>query len=179
MSPLRYIFTPLVSLTELIVYSYRRLWSEELDIRDFGQRHNTSSMVPRVTTSDQIFHCILNFILAIACQRKAETTPSHEDTSHETFYARADRLLTEDVMRTGTLQLVQALVLKAMYLRGADMTIQSWISVGNAVRVAQAVGLQHEITTGSQAVREGRKRLWYACVLMDRYVFPRAPCHHH
>lgn len=71
-------------------------------------------------------------------------------------------------MEAASVQLVQALVLKSMYLRHTGMTIRSWVSVGTAIRVAQAVGLQHEPMRESQAVREERKRIWYACVLMDR-----------
>lgn len=86
------------------------------------------------------------------------------------FYGRAERLLTPDLLELESLELVQALVLKAAYLREADMTNRSWIAAGTAIRAAQAAGLYNEYAGNSQADREERRRLWYSCVLMDRYV---------
>ncbi|KAL4780392.1 fungal-specific transcription factor domain-containing protein [Aspergillus varians] len=144
---------------------YHRIWEEEQSQEAF-QGRTKSHLAPRISVNHQIFHCILNFVLAITCQRSS--SQGEKDDSHEIFYTRANKFLTEEVMEAASVQLVQALILKSMYLRGAGMTIRSWVSVGTTIRVAQAVGLQHEPTRGSQAVREERKRIWYTCVLMDR-----------
>jgi Fungal specific transcription factor domain len=71
-------------------------------------------------------------------------------------------------MQLESVPLVQALVLKAMYLREADMSNRSWVAVGVAIRTAQAVGLYTESGSGSQIEREERRRLWCNCVIMDR-----------
>ncbi|EED12345.1 conserved hypothetical protein [Talaromyces stipitatus ATCC 10500] len=90
--------------------------------------------------ADRIFQATLNLILAIVCLRTNLGTSSEHRTTQETFFHRAERLLSPDIMQWESLQLVQALVLKAAYLREADMSNQSWIAVGVAIRTAQAIG---------------------------------------
>jgi hypothetical protein len=120
--------------------------------------------------SDRIFQATLNLVLAIVYLRANSPTSNDHNTTQETFFDRAERLLNPDLMQLESLQLVQALVLKAAYLREADMSNRSWIAVGIAIRTAQAIGLYVESNKGSQAEREQRRRVWYACVTMDRYL---------
>lgn len=147
---------------------YHRLWTEEPAAKQ-PQKATTGSLVNLdISQSDQIFQATLNLILAIVYQRASSLAIGDHETAQETFFNRAERLLNADLMDFESLQLVQALVLKAMYTREAGMTNRSWIAVGTAIRVAQAVGLYAEIANGSQAAREERRRVWYTCVMMDR-----------
>lgn len=124
-----------------------------------------------IPSSERIIFATINLVLALVHQRTLSGQPTYNPTTKDEFYGRADRLLTTDLLELESLELVQALVLKAAYLREADMTNRSWIAAGTAIRAAQAAGLYNEYAGGSQAEREERRRLWYSCVLMDRYVF--------
>lgn len=148
---------------------YNRLFSEGPTIRP----SRTGSLLEvELLPCDRIFQATLNLALAIVYLRTSSGTPNDHETAQEAFFDRAERLLTPDLMQLESLQLVQALVLKATYLREADMSNRSWIAVGVAIRTAQAIGLYVENNKGSQAEREQRRRVWYACVIMDRYLSP-------
>lgn len=70
----------------------------------------------------------------------------------------------------GSLQLIQALILNAQYLQSTDMVNKCWTTVGQAIRVAQGIGVQVNRPSESQVEREERKRTWWCCLLMDRSV---------
>ncbi|EEA22116.1 C6 transcription factor, putative [Talaromyces marneffei ATCC 18224] len=150
---------------QIFMKRYNRLFSEGPTIRP----SRTGSLLEvELLPCDRIFQATLNLALAIVYLRTSSGTPNDHETAQEAFFDRAERLLTPDLMQLESLQLVQALVLKATYLREADMSNRSWIAVGVAIRTAQAIGLYVENNKGSQAEREQRRRVWYACVIMDR-----------
>jgi hypothetical protein len=147
---------------------YHRFWTEGQTTPQLQKSRRRSLVDFHISQEDQIFYATLNLILAIVHQRADPRNTSSYETAQETFFNRAERLLSPDLIEVESLRLVQALVLKATYVREADMTNRSWIAVGKAVRVAQAAGLYAETTKGSQAAREERKRVWYNCITMDR-----------
>ncbi|KAF3407092.1 hypothetical protein DPV78_000999 [Talaromyces pinophilus] len=144
---------------------YDRFWHEGLAS---SQGYNGKSTGSLISSSERIIFATINLVLALVHQRTLSGQPTYIPTTKDAFYGRADRLLTPDLLELESLELVQALVLKAAYLREADMTNRSWIAAGTAIRAAQAAGLYNEYAGGSQAEREERRRLWYSCVLMDR-----------
>lgn len=121
-----------------------------------------------LSSGDKVFFATINLILALVQQRTPAETRKSAPSSEEVFYSRADRLLTPDLLELESIDLVQALVLKAAYLRESDMTYRSWIAAGTAIRSAQALGLYMDNSGASQVEKEERRRLWYSCVLMDR-----------
>lgn len=65
------------------------------------------------------------------------------------------------------------LLLTSMYLQGTEHSISTWNVHGLAVKAAYQLGLHspdalHQYSTPE---RELRKRVWYGCVVFDRYVF--------
>jgi hypothetical protein len=78
--------------------------------------------------------------------------------------------------RPGT---VQALLLLAYREIGIGAMAQAWLYVGMAVRMAQDLGMHKsaerwQLRVGrrifSEKEMQTRKRIWWACVIMDRYV---------
>lgn len=67
---------------------------------------------------------------------------------------------------------VQYLLLMTQYLQGCQRTVQTYAVHGQAVKSAFQIGLQSEEVSKRfpPLERETRKRVWYACVLIDRYV---------
>lgn len=118
---------------------------------------------------DVVFYSMLNIVLAIGCQRnEALTVPEREDLADE-FYRRSVQLVSMDALDTSSLQIVQLLILRGFYLLCTPHADRCWVTVGAALRVAQAIGLQSaKLTVAStQLDREMRRRLWYNCFLLD------------
>jgi hypothetical protein len=61
---------------------------------------------------------------------------------------------------------------------GIGAMAQSWLFAGMAVRMAQDLGMHRSADSWqrdgeplfSPIVQQERKRIWYACVIMDKYV---------
>jgi len=119
--------------------------------------------------SSRLFHCSLNIIFAIGMEYVIEDRK--EDALielQESFFARADRILSMEAFLKPSLQLVQAFILMTRYLQRKGLSERCWTVVGMAIRAAQALGLQAENAVESQGQREERIRTWWACVILDR-----------
>lgn len=146
---------------------YDDLWSGSADESCVanGFRHRRSLQ------SEQIFHCILNLIFALGCRFRsmsARTQRPGSDKTQETFFNRATRLLSLELMDYGSIQLVQALMLMSQYLQTLNLSNRCWVVVGMAIRVAQGIAMHLDIEGESQAQMEERRRTWQSCVLLDR-----------
>jgi hypothetical protein len=118
---------------------------------------------------DVEFYSMLNIVLAIGCQRnEALTVPEREDLAGE-FYRRSVKLVSMDALDTSSLQIVQLLILRGFYLLCTPHADRCWVTVGVALRIAQAIGLQSAKPTAAstQLNREMRRRVWYNCFLLD------------
>jgi hypothetical protein len=66
---------------------------------------------------------------------------------------------------------VQYLLLMGQYLQGTQKSVEAWAVHGLAVKAAFQLGLHS--SEASQAFspldREIRKRVWFGCVILDRY----------
>jgi hypothetical protein len=69
---------------------------------------------------------------------------------------------------------VQYLLLVGQYLQGTQKSVQAWTVHGLAITTAFQLGLHSPRTTqGFAAIEcEIRKRVWFGCILLDRYVVP-------
>ncbi|OBT71809.1 hypothetical protein VF21_09376 [Pseudogymnoascus sp. 05NY08] len=74
-----------------------------------------------------------------------------------------------DALDTSSLQIVQLLILRGFYLLCTPHADRCWATVGVALRIAQAIGLQSAKPTAAstQFNREMRRRVWYNCFLLD------------
>jgi hypothetical protein len=117
--------------------------------------------------------CTLNVVFALASQC-SDTLPAPErENASAKFFDRAQDLLNLDLWGTGSVHLVQCLLLMAQYLQSMNSLHQCWMVGGVATRVAEGLGLHLPETSAnapSILLREHLRRLWHGCILLDRYV---------
>jgi hypothetical protein len=67
---------------------------------------------------------------------------------------------------------VQYLLILGQYLQGTQKSTQAWTTHGLAISAAYQLGLHSPSANKkySSLEHEIRKRTWYGCVLLDRYV---------
>jgi hypothetical protein len=128
-----------------------------------------SSLATHNKTQDVVFHSTLNIVLALGCQRNEALAETEREDLASEFYRRSVRLVSIDALDTSSLQIVQLLLLRGFYLLSTPYADRCWSTVGVALRVAQAVGLQSARTAAAsnQLNREMRRRVWHNCVLLD------------
>lgn len=121
---------------------------------------------------ERLFVTTLNVIFALSTQLLESLDSEHRDDSSDAYFRKAQDLLRLNLWDPGSLELVQCLLLMSQYLQSTSFPHQMWMVVGAAVRTAQSLGLHLAETTEKVELqrRELSRRLWYGCVLMDRYV---------
>ncbi|KAK9718731.1 hypothetical protein K7432_005276 [Basidiobolus ranarum] len=116
---------------------------------------------------------LLNSIFALSSNLSREREWLHKENARfEVFYSRAKCLLNESYDVT-SLSNVQALILLSICFRITHGGIKSWIYSGMAIRLAEDLGLHRNPDSWqtqrlSNSVRETRKRVWWACYILDR-----------
>lgn len=85
------------------------------------------------------------------------------------FYERMKSLVNIDILDSGSLAHVQALLLVATYLQCTPYPRRCWNIVGMAYRMSVGLGLHlgRHSTKLSGIEKEMRWRAWCACVHMD------------
>lgn len=142
-----------------------------LDRRKWEQNYaNLFSGTP-LDTNEGIFVSTLNVIFALSTQLVESMEPENRDETSDVYFRRAKDLLDLTFWDSGSLELVQYLLLMSQYLQSTSLPHQTWMIVGSAVRVAQSLGLHLPETSAAQPTpsqRELLRRIWHGCVLMDR-----------
>ncbi|PVH73269.1 hypothetical protein DL98DRAFT_469453 [Cadophora sp. DSE1049] len=144
---------------------YERLWtagSTPLDSQD-----RTLGIQSKATTSDLLFHCMLDVIFALGHVVRSLKTCTSSASAQQIFIKRVNRMLTLDLIGKPSLQLVHTLILMARYYQHQGLSNRNWIMVGMLIRIAQALGLHVDVPGESQAQREERRRTWCACTTLD------------
>jgi hypothetical protein len=157
--------------------------------RPLGTNTRTSSNgrafgvnTPGTPLSERLFYPLLNAVFAIGSQFYTHQESTERFEMGRLFFARAKDLLTLDDLVHGNLAVVQALLLLGQYLQSTEMATACWNIVGVAIRIAQGLGLhlaQHSDDTmrqtryinpsgGRDFQIEIRRRVWLACVTIDR-----------
>ncbi|GKT88852.1 fungal specific transcription factor [Colletotrichum tofieldiae] len=80
-------------------------------------------------------------------------------------------LLQLSLWDTGSIELIQCLLIMSQYLQSTNNPHQTWMIVGSAVRIAQGLGLhlpETSLELSSDSERDLVKRIWHGCLLMDR-----------
>lgn len=115
---------------------------------------------------------LLNMIFAMATHidQIAEASAKNRFRKSYVYFQRAVSLCSRLSMRTVSLEIVQYLLLAALYLRGTQRTIQSWTVHGMLVRTAMALGLHSEKSAqGLPPVQqESRRRTWLTIYCVDK-----------
>lgn len=113
----------------------------------------------------RIEKAILNIAFALGCQS------SDQEDAAESFYHKSREYYSTDTIDLPSLGTVQLLVLTGIYLQSTKYASRCWSVVGSAIRYAQYLGLDMEHPGRSLLEQEIRRRVWYSCVILDRFVF--------
>lgn len=125
-----------------------------------------------LSMNERALHCILNIIFAMSCAVSQAQTPLSRYQSSVTFFKRAQGLMSYDLMEVYNFEIIQILLLTAVYLQHDKMPQKSFRSIGMAIHVAQDLGLHLPATI--ESINDSRERdlacrVWNGCIIMDRY----------
>jgi hypothetical protein len=131
---------------------------------------------------ERIFLSSLNTVFALSTQLQENVQHEQREQASNTYFHRAWTLLRPEtiIWESGSLELVECLLLMSRYLQCTSNTHQTWMALGSAVRIAQSLGIHIMEGLSSSLSSRGsrrRKQLWQCCVFMDRCVsFPESAC---
>jgi hypothetical protein len=112
----------------------------------------------------------MTFAMATHIDQNAEVSAKNRFTKSYVFFQRAVSLCSRLSMQTVSLEIVQYLLLAALYLQGTQRAIQTWTVHGMLVRTAMALGLHSEQSAqGLHPVQqESRRRTWLTIYCLDK-----------
>ncbi|CAG7946564.1 unnamed protein product [Penicillium salamii] len=115
--------------------------------------------------------CVINVCFAIGCHYNALIPPSERKIAGEDFFVRAEALYK----KTGeafSCERVQCLLLIGLYLQSTTSVSKCWMTVGQAIRMAQSLGIhiRHNDARETVSQREYRYRTWHGCIWLDRVL---------
>lgn len=120
---------------------------------------------------DNVFGAILNMVFALGSQRCNELAADIRHHAADSFYKKSLRLVSLDALDYYSLELVQLLCLRTMYLiLNSNSAACCWNTCGSAVRAAQGLNLNLAVDNASQLEREMTRRAWHGVILLHRYV---------
>ncbi|KXH28800.1 hypothetical protein CSIM01_03450, partial [Colletotrichum simmondsii] len=121
---------------------------------------------------DIVFHATLSIVLALGCQRTDQVSVTEQVRLANRFYKQSCKLVSVDTLDHSSLQIVQLLLLRGVYLHYTQYADRCWNTVGVALRVAHGLGLHSRgdgpASSKSQLKREMRRRVWHCCLTLDR-----------
>ncbi|KAG7410984.1 putative transcriptional regulatory protein [Fusarium oxysporum f. sp. rapae] len=97
---------------------------------------------------------------------------SDSRTRHERYFQRA-MALTAATRRHHSIHEVSLLLVQCFYLLAVSRTDSCWTTLGQAVRIAQSIGLHVEPPNSksrSATELERRRRIWYSIYVLDRLL---------
>ncbi|KAH8203214.1 hypothetical protein TruAng_002619 [Truncatella angustata] len=109
-------------------------------------------------------------VLALGCQYIEHIPATQRSQFADSFYRRSQQLISVETLDFSSLQIVQLLLLRGLYLHYTNYADRCWNIIGVALRVAQGLGLHLEeaVAPKNQLNREMRRRVWHNCVALDR-----------
>ena len=128
-----------------------------------------------INCDERIFISSLNAIFALSTQAQERMEPREREEASDTYFHRAWALLNPETIlwESGSLEIIQCLLLMGRYLQCTNNTHQTWMAIGSAVRIAQSFGLHVIENSSAQSTRQERQsklRLWQCCVFMERFA---------
>ena len=142
-----------------------------IDKREFATQYESLWASQENEEDDQVFLCAVNLIFALSSQLDEELEPSKRQASADVYFERAKDFL--DIWRMNSLPSVQVFLLLSLYLQSTNAPDNCWMVTGVAIRTAQSLGLHLRETSArvaSPRERELARKVWHACILMDRFV---------
>ncbi|RLV95705.1 Filamentous growth regulator 27 [Spathaspora sp. JA1] len=114
--------------------------------------------------------CLLNLVFAIGALF-AEYTPNlNLNIPKSTIFLRSGQALMRSNVYDGKLWMVEANFLKYFYYQSCCNRSSSWINLGTAIRLGQALGLHRKIINSrfaEKALQIHRRRLWRSLYVCD------------
>lgn len=113
---------------------------------------------------------VINLCFAIGCYYCELVPPRERKTTSEYFFARAE-LAYKKTGGVLSYERVQCLLLFGIYLQSTSFVSKCWMTVGEAIRMAQSLGIHlahHERSQETASHREYQRRIWHGCVWLDR-----------
>ena len=93
---------------------------------------------------DELFYSILNLIFAFGYRLSPLGERLEKNISANVYFERSQELLKFHLMDSGSLLLIQALLLTGQFLQATTRLAGCWNIVGLAIRIAQGLGLHME-----------------------------------
>lgn len=113
---------------------------------------------------------LLNMVFAFGCEFCSSVTKAERSNTAALFSHRARLLLDRLMFGTGSLETMQALLLMCHHSQSAMDLNETWSLAGLMIRSAFGIGLHLNSPSGLLQAPEDemRKRIWWACYVMDR-----------
>ncbi|OQD82347.1 hypothetical protein PENANT_c022G11662 [Penicillium antarcticum] len=123
-----------------------------------------------VPMNERALHCILNLIFATSCVASQGQSLASRYESSSVFFDRAQQLMSCELMSIYNFEIIQILLLTAVYLQHERVPQKCFRNIGMAIHIAQELGLHLRETT--EAIRDPRERglarqVWNGCIIMD------------
>ncbi|KAE8360842.1 fungal-specific transcription factor domain-containing protein [Aspergillus caelatus] len=115
---------------------------------------------------------IINLCFALGCHYGPSVPPKERRDTGDSFFSRAECLYNK-AKDAPSSERVQCLLLFGVYLQSTKNVFQCWMTVGEAIRMAQSLGMhlpEPEFSSQSVSHREYRRRIWHGCVWLDRVL---------
>lgn len=125
-----------------------------------------------LTMNETVLHCLLNLMFATSCVASQGETPLDRYPSSVVFFDRAQALMSYNLMDMYNIEIIQILLLTAVYLQHDKEPQKCFRIIGTAIHVAQELGLHIPETTegmDNPKDRDLARQVWNGCVIMDRY----------
>lgn len=120
-------------------------------------------------TPSQSLTSIINTCLAIGCHYCDALQPKERKTMGDEIFSHAERSWHR-IAGFPSIENVQCLLLFGIYLQSTSRVFQCWMTVGQAIRMAQSLGIhdsQSPLGSGSIVQREYQRRTWHCCVWLN------------
>ncbi|KAI9043617.1 Zn(II)2Cys6 transcription factor [Aspergillus affinis] len=124
-----------------------------------------------LTMNETVLHCLLNLMFATSCVASQGEPPLARYQSSVVFFERAQALMSYQLMDLYNFEIIQVLLLTAVYLQHEKEPQKCFRIIGTAIHVAQELGLHIPETTAamdSPKERDLARQVWNGCVVMDR-----------
>lgn len=126
-----------------------------------------------VGTNERIFLSTVNAIFALAVQSQESFDLNTRERLSGRYFGRAHGLLHLPIWETGSIGLIQCLLLMSQYLQCTNKPHQTWMVAGAAVRIAQGLGLHGPELWSAPPQDDAaalKCRVWRACIIVDRMI---------
>ncbi|PYH77076.1 hypothetical protein BO82DRAFT_345797 [Aspergillus uvarum CBS 121591] len=121
--------------------------------------------------NETVLHCLLNLMFATSCVATQGEPPLVRYESSVVFFDRAQALMSYELLDLYNFEIIQILLLTAVYLQHDKEPQKCFRIIGTAIHIAQELGLHIPETTeamDSPKERDLARQVWNGCVIMDR-----------